>query len=141
MNQVALLSLVISIRSLHLYYHYCHNLTYGPTFLADHNTFADFYTELAGQYDQVSEYAVALLGNSKFDVENINKAIAMRLDGMAVNKLSPGEMFKQALKLEKDLVEDLEALDKKSSIGMKNLLGDLAQTSDVRTYKIQQRLK
>lgn len=140
MDQVSLLKLVVSIRAMQLYYHYCHNLTSGPTFGSDHAMFNDFYSELACQYDQVAEYTVATIGVAKFDTVKISKAISMRLDKLSVEAMSPDKMFKEGLKLEKSLQEDLEEVDEKGSLGMKNLIGELAQTSDVRTYKIQQRL-
>lgn len=141
MDKVSFLKVVIAARTLQLYYHYCHNLSTGSTFMQDHEEFKTNYTQAEADYDVVVEYMIANLGNESFDTKTINQVLAGVLSSYQIESMTADKMFEIALKLEKDYQQVVANLEKNASLGLKNALGDVAQASDVRIYKIQQRLK
>ena len=128
-------------RVLDHFYHHCHNLTYGESFVSDHALFAAFYAELGLQYDQLAEYLIATTGSASFQTQMINDAVAQKLSEYPVETMSPEIMFSVALQLEAEYYEYLVRLDAVGSVGVKNMVGAMAELADVRKYKIQQRLK
>lgn len=140
MNKDKFLLPIIRLRVLQLYYHHCHNLTKGLLFFQDHEFLGSAYAEVEGHYDSLAEYCIASLGDKAFDTELINKGIAKGLTGLKINSMAPNAMLEKALVLEAELYEDLTELDKGSPIGLRNLIGAIAEASDVRKYKLQQRL-
>lgn len=141
MDQVSFLKAAIAARTLQLYYHYCHNLVTGPSFTQDHAEFAAYYAQAALDYDVIIEYMIANLGNKALDTQAVNEVLFKRLSTIKVEVMSAEEMFEIALELESEYQQALENLEDKGSIGLKNALGAIAEFSDVRKYKIQQRLK
>lgn len=141
MDQVSFLKAIIAARVLQLYYHYCHNLVTGPTFTQDHELLGSFYGEAETAYDDLAEYLVATLGNQAFDTKAVTQVLASKLAESQVESMSAEDMFSKGLELEEELQEALEALNAGGSIGLQNLIGDIAQKSDVRKYKVQQRLQ
>ena len=131
---------IIRLRVLQLFYHYCHNLTKGVIFFQDHEFLGASYAEVEGHYDSLAEFCIASLGEDAFDTELITKGISKGLTVLKINKMGPNAMLEKALALEQELYEDLTELDKGSPIGLRNLLGAIAEASDVRKYKLQQRL-
>lgn len=140
MDQVSFLRPITKLRLLQMYYHNCHNLISGPTFVADHGLLGGFYEQVEGHYDDLVEFMIATLGPKEFDAAAIADYIAKEMKQLNMNKASAEEMFAQGLEIELELYKDLEVLDKKGTIGLKNLIGDIAQAIDSRKYKIQQRL-
>lgn len=141
MDQVTFLKAALAARTLQLYYHYCHNLVTGPSFTQDHAEFAMYYAQAEKDYDVIVEYMIANLGNKAFDTRAVNEVLLKKLASIKVEAMSAEEMFEMALELEKEYQEALENLEAVGSIGLKNALGAIAELSDVRVYKIQQRLK
>lgn len=141
MFNILLLQAVIYSRILHIYYQHCHNLTYGSSFVGDHTVFNDFYEEVADNYDRLSEYTVSQFGNKEFNTTVIHESIMEELQNYKVENMTSQEMFNSSLILEFKFYNILKELDIKASIGLKNMIGDFAEKSDVRQYKIKQRLK
>jgi len=141
MSKIPLLKAIIYSRVLHLFYHYCHLLTYGETFVGDHSLFGGFYEEMSDHYDRLSEYLIATLGNEAFETQKINMLVAEELQRFKIEKISTISMLAGALILEKEFYTSLQELDSVATIGLKNMIGDLAEKSDSRQYKILQRKK
>ncbi len=141
MDQVSFLRPITKLRLLQIYYHNCHNLITGPTFVADHGLLGGFYEQAEEHYDDLVEFMIATLGNESMDVAAILEFVAKTMKGLDVRTASPEQMLEQALVLEAELYEDLTELDAKGCIGLRNVIGNIAEASDGRKYKIQQRLK
>ena len=141
MDQVSFIKAIIAARVLQLYYHYCHNLVTGPTFLQDHEMFGGFYASVENDYDALVEYLIATLGNKAIETKAVNQLLMKQLTAIQVESMSAEDMFSKGLELEDELYSAIRILDAKGSIGVKNLIGDIAQKSDVRQYKVQQRLQ
>jgi DNA-binding ferritin-like protein len=114
-------------RSMQLFYHDAHNQTQGDAFLSDHEFFGESYENMEDDYDVLAEYLVA--GGQ--DIQNIKRSIES-WDGK--------DFLQNAVKIEEDFRELLGRLDAVSPLGLQNALGDMVQKSDVRSYKMQQRL-
>ena len=131
---------LIKARAMQLYYHYCHNLVKGPMFQQDHGFFNDSYTALETDYDSLAEYFVSLNGNSSFKTKQVTELVLAELEGLAVEKMPADDMYKEAVKMEEEYQKYLTAINKAGPLGLQNLVQGLATASDVRLYKIKQRL-
>lgn len=140
MAQLPLLTALVNLRSLQLYYHSCHNVTHGSSFVGDHSLFSDFYKEAEAGYDRVAEYLVGKMGREALLSSDVISAVAERLAKLAPQTDTVEEMLELGCELEDELEESLNELDNLGGIGLKNLVGDLAEQIDVRKYKILQRL-
>ena len=140
MTKVVFIKPIITSRLMQLYYHNCHHLTKGCSFFSDHEFFNTAYTALDSNYDRLSERYIAEYGVKAFETGTIITKIQEDLIEYKIETFDCKLMFDNALKLEKKYQQELQTLDKTASLGLKNLIGDLAEQSDVRIYKIQQRI-
>lgn len=132
--------LIIILRAMQLYTHNAHNVIVGPTFFEDHEVLGDLYPKYEAAYDSIVERAIGL--NISVDlVESQSGAVNV----MQKMKLSsePKECFSTILQLESILCAKIqECLDTgKYSEGTKQMLGNLADESEARQYKLKQRVK
>jgi len=134
--------LLVQLRSMHLYYHNCHNLTKGKSFFADHAAFNDFYSELDGQYDSVAERAVGLY-NEPLDLTIILPAITANLQIVLKDYTNSEDMHKGGVLLENELLKICAFIDNNpmTTSGTKDLVTGIADNAEVRLYKLNQRLK
>ena len=132
---MSLTRILTVLRAGQLYYQAAHNLTKGETFLQDHGFLGEAYEAFAEAYDGVAERSVGL--GEKPDLFKINEESAKISSGLKIEDLDGA--FEQALEVEKSLVKEIEQVGKVSK-GTDNLLAGIADESEVRIYKIQQRL-
>lgn len=115
--------------------HIGHNTLGGETFFQDHAFLGDLYATYEDAYDAVVERMIGL-------EEPIN---LVKIHEDAVKDLSIpknyDEMFKELLSCEEDLCKKIESIAPKCSQGTMNLLADMADKSEMRQYKLKQRLK
>lgn len=137
----SLLASLIQARSMQLYYHYCHTLAYGCAFHSDHSFFGSSYAELEDDYDTLAEYFVSLFGNTKFKTAKVSELISEQLEEIQVESMDCEAMYNKALELEAQYQKYLVGVNKQGSIGLQNTVQGVATKSDVRTYKMQQRVK
>jgi DNA-binding ferritin-like protein len=138
------INLIIKLRIMQLYYHNCHNLVQGPTFFVDHEAFGGFYGDLEGCYDGAVERAIGTISSDVLDMNVIMPAIHSGLVKLPGNKTKIAkDFFNSALALEKELCGILNAYitSNKFSQGTVNFFADMADKSEVRQYKINQRIK
>lgn len=133
-NADMLTKLATHYRAMQLLAHNSHNLVSGRTFFEDHEFFGDAYGTYESSYDRVVEL---LIGNG-------DSPDLVKLQSNAVGKLSSmtkENHFDAILSAEKDLqslIEDFAGSD--PSQAALNMVGDLAEASKVRIYKIRQRI-
>lgn len=134
--------LIVQLRSMQLYYHNCHNLVKGPTFLPDHELFGEFYPALESDYDSAAERAIGLF-NEPLDLNVILPAISKNLEAVLSNYNDNNSMLQGSVVLEHELLKIVNLIDSDplSSPGVKQLVGDIADKSEARLYKLNQRLK
>lgn len=141
--QKVLQLLVAHLRATHLYYHNCHNVVFGATFVADHDLFSDFYTELALDYDSVAERIVGYFGKDQLSLSKIMEDTADILKELPdPSALTVEAMLAGGKMADKELIVLCNMVDKMKDVssGLRQLVGDIADKAEVRQYKLQQRL-
>jgi DNA-binding ferritin-like protein len=135
--------LMYLLRAMQLYAHNCHNLVKGQSFFSDHGFFGDVYSEVEGHYDSVVERSIGLYGDAHMNLQTIISASASKIvDAPSVNVESNKVYYEYQLKLEErltDLIRQIIAAG--VTPGTEQLIGDIADKSESRKYKIKQRLK
>ena len=129
MNDIAAL-----LRFLQLYTHNAHNLCYGETFFQDHDYFGELYPAYEAAYDNVVERMIGLdLNPDLIQIQEISVSIL---------KKYPSGSFQTILEGEKKLCLKIQQLVPSSqSEGTKQMLGDICDKSEIRQYKLKQRMK
>jgi len=126
-----------------LYYHNCHNLCYGTAFFADHKAFEKFYKECEDDYDAAAERAIGLY-NEQLDLEVLLPAIAMNLKSLTRQYSNNTDMmYNDGMTLEKELQKICDTMDMnpKATSGIKQLVGTIGEHSEIRAYKLKQRMQ
>lgn len=130
----SLKKLAAHYRAMQLLAHNSHNLVSGRTFFEDHEFFGGLYGDYEGSYDRVVEL---LIGNG--DTPDLVKLQVSAADKLA--SMTKESHFDAVLSAEKDLqslIEDFASTT--PSQAALNMVGDLAEASKVRIYKIRQRI-
>lgn len=129
--------LAIVLRAAQFYAHHAHNIAKGATFFEDHEYFGELYSAYEGAYDGVIERIIGLGGSP--DINQI---------GMQAMKMSSGhqstgnrECFEYLLEFEETICEMCKKFNEGASLGTQNFIQGLADQSEMRQYKIKQRLK
>lgn len=134
--------IAVLLKAMNLFAHNAHNLAQGPTFGADHPFLGELYEAYDQEYDDVVERMVGKGMAPNLEVV-AQKAVKVLLAVAPSNEFS--ESFNQILQLEQKLVSSIEmyieesSLNKTCSEGTKQLLGNIADCSEIRQYKIKQR--
>jgi len=129
------------LKSLNIYAHNAHNLCKGSLFFADHAFLADLYDQADGHYDDVVE---RMIGSGQTpDLVKIN---ALAVEALKTYPQNPPEnkiYFQTILTMEKDLGIMIEQLVKSPGMseGTKQMIGNIADVTEVNKYKLQQRIK
>lgn len=129
-------TIAIMLRALQFGAHNAHNLAKGPTFMEDHEHFADLYAAYEKEYDDVVERMIGT--GSDVDLVSINKT-AMDLAGSMDNSSSDSS-FAVILAADKKLMAAVENESDSASLGTQDLLQKIADACERRQYAIQQRL-
>lgn len=139
---MSLLKLATLFRSAQLYAHHCHNLVKGNHFFTDHDFFGELYPLYEKAYDGCVERYLGL-GNPSIDTIELAKGSLDMISDFPKEGGECNRVFYQAiLKIEKGLVACIEdCIREKMSEGTRQMIGTLADESEMRQYKIRQRLK
>lgn len=128
-------------RTLNLYYHFLHNVAHGEAFGSDHKMTGAFYEELDTEFDSVSERHIGLSG----DVSSATLLYTISEAASILSTMPDTEdmlsYFKYALDLEKQLRAEVDLAMQDATEGTKNLLAGIADRSEVRDYKLKQRVR
>lgn len=140
MNIQMLINVATYLRCMQLYYHNCHNMTKGSSFVGDHNLLGELYPQLEGQYDDTVERIMGL-SDEPLNLVDLNAKAATMLKSVP-QQMSNDEMFKLGLSFERELIKLCEQVDKGGfSSGTRQLIGDQANAAEMRIYKLKQRTK
>lgn len=123
------------LRYMQFYGHIGHNLLGGQTFFQDHSFLAELYAAYENHYDDIIERMIGL--DEEVDLVDIQKEA---VSGLKSPK-SYEACYKELLDCEAELCNMIEKLVKESSQGTANLIQGIADESEVRQYKLKQRLK
>lgn len=129
------MNLATFLRHMQFYAHIAHNLVGGETFFQDHEFLGELYASYEGDFDAVVERMVGL--GERFDLVKIHQDAVKGLD-------QPGSFnscFEEILKLEEKLCANIEKLVPDTTQGTANMLQGIADKSEMRQFKLKQRLK
>ncbi len=129
--------LAADFRFMQLYAHNSHNLVKGKTFFEDHSFLGDLYKTYESAYDSIIERMMGL--GLKPDLNKINKISFHTLEAINLSE-NPEEIFKAILAYEKYICKTIEKMVQDYSEGTKQMLGTLADESEMRQYKLNQRV-
>lgn len=127
MHQIA-----IQLKSLEIYTHEAHHQTRGEAFFADHEALNGFYDAYGDAYDKVIERMIGL------NVPVTEREINLKASAEVPTRT---DWFAMLAEEEAELREVISKEYLGASIGTQNLLAQLADDSEVRTYKINQRTR
>jgi len=142
MNEL-LFEILCHLRAMQLFYHNSHNNVNGPLFPADHALLGDFYTALDSDYDGVAERIIGLF-DKPLNLNDILQKVYEKVSTKDSSQFTENkEVFTTGLQCEVELQALCNHLDKSpdATAGTKQLIGDISDASEIRTYKIKQRLK
>ena len=124
-----LMGLIGHLRAMQLFYHEKHHTAEGASFFADHEAFGGFYGEVESDFDSVVERAMGLGFVDAAFVRNHMSAIhaVLQLDDAV-------EMEKQLCELCELIIECEECTE-----GTEQAIGEIANKSEVRQYKLARR--
>ena len=132
--------LVILLKAMQLYYHQSHNIVAGPQFFADHEMLGDLYNQTETWYDDVVERYIGMDNTvAKVDLVEVLEEVVVILKEYPMNAEAE-LLLSQGLEMEKSLCEMIESLCPNVSEGTRQLIGSIADQSEVRQYKLQRRL-
>lgn len=127
------------LRTLQLVAQNYHNLASGKTFLADHSFLGEVYDAAADAYDSVIERCIGL---HDYGQQELNEITKLACNNSCQLPYSGLEQALHTISSIEKLLCDAAASDMKgASEGTKNLLAQLADDSEVRQYKLKQRLQ
>jgi DNA-binding ferritin-like protein len=119
--------------------HNFHNLVKGPTFLEDHEFLGELYGEYEEAYDGCIERIIAFTGAA--DVTGITTKACAAAAQINPNGKSSSDMFTIILGLERGFCALIKAAVPDCTDGTQNFLQGLADESEMRQYKISQKIR
>jgi DNA-binding ferritin-like protein len=132
-----MIKLAAHLRHMQLYTHNAHNMCKGDTFFTDHPELGGLYGTYEDAYDGVVERLIGL-GKSP-DLLQVQKDAVAMLDS-AGTPSGFNEAFSTILGYEEELCKLVDAANEGASLGTQNFVQGIADTSEVRQYKLKQRL-
>lgn len=130
-----MIKLATHLRYMQLHTHNAHNACQGDTFYSDHEELGDLYGVYTGLYDGVIERMIGL--GQSVDLVSIQVDAAKMLEATPT---SFSAAFTAVLKCEEELIKLIDAANEGASLGTQNFLQGIADDSEVRQYKLKQRL-
>lgn len=134
---------VIQLRAMQLFYHQAHHLVHGDSFVGDHELFNKLYLELEDEYDVTAERVVSHYSPDHLNLAHILVGVSHILEQLPnLNEISTEEIFELSLHLEKSLCGNCAStIQQGVTEGTRQLLGDLCNHSEIRQYKLHQRIR
>jgi DNA-binding ferritin-like protein len=135
--------LMILLRAMQMYSQNAHHLSKGMTFMQDHSFFGDTYEQLGDDFDDVSERIVGLYGEEPLHLQTIMKSVVDKLmDAPSVGSIDNKIFYQHQLHLEDKLCDLVKMIVSAGcSKGTEQLITEISNKSEIRKYKIKQRLK
>lgn len=127
------------LRFLQLYAHNAHNMIQGPMFFEYHDFLGELYPVYESAYDSVIERALGL--GIELDLKKITSEANYLIETKPFEVKEPLKLFAHILDCEKILCNLIGQSFDQATIGSQQLLGDIADKSEGRQYKIKQLLK
>lgn len=126
-------------RAAQFYAHNAHNFAHGSTFYQDHEELGGLYGTYETAYDGLVERMIGT--GESFDINTVltnAAAEAVKLPDPAA--FSMNVIFGAILEIEKKFRAEIDVIYDSASTGTQNMLAQLADDSEVRSYKLQRRI-
>ena len=135
--------LLVLLRAMQLFAQNAHHLVKGSLFMQDHGHFGDIYEEVGGDFDDVAERIIGVYGEESMQLQQLMVAVSNKLsDAPSVGVKENKVFFQHQLKMEEKLCQLVEQIIAAGvDPGIEQLVGEICNKSQVRSYKIKQRLK
>lgn len=135
--------LLYLLRGMSIYAQSAHHLVKGTPFHSDHAFFGDVYGALVDAYDGVAERIVGLYGEEPLKLDMVmSMAMSKIADAPSIGVMDNKVFYEYQERLEsrmRDLIAKIIATG--VSPGVEQLIGEFANQSEIRSYKIKQRMK
>lgn len=136
-----LIKVAVLLRAGQLYAHHAHNNVKGPTFHQDHDFFGELYPAYEAGYDGCVERYIGLCGQPFDGIKVGHDALDLLSDLPRDAGEGNSHFYNSVLHIEKALCKYIEGCIKSGlTEGSRQMLGTLADESEVRQYKIKSRL-
>lgn len=129
--------LAADLRFMQLYTHNAHNIIKGDTFFQDHEFLGELYPVYEAAYDSIIERMIGL--SEKPDLIHILDIAVTTMKKTKAHE-DAKECFKDLMIFEKYICQEVEKMVGEYSEGTKQLLGNIADASEMRQYKLTQRI-
>jgi DNA-binding ferritin-like protein len=130
--------LAADMRFMQFYAHNAHNLIKGTTFFQDHGYLGELYPKYEEIYDGIIERMIGL--GHEVNLIEINE-LAFNTMKQAGSTDDSQKIFTSILSYEQYICKQIETLVTDVSEGTRQMLGTIADESEMRQYKLQQRIK
>jgi DNA-binding ferritin-like protein len=134
--------LLYLLRAMNIYSQSTHHLVKGTPFHSDHAFFGDVYDALIDAYDSVAERIVSLYGEEPLKLDVVmSMAMNKIADAPSVGVMDNKVFYEYQERLEsrlRDLIAKIIATG--VSPGVEQLIGEIANQSEMRSYLIKRRL-
>lgn len=135
--------ILVHLRTMQMFAQTAHQLVARGPFHSDHAFFGDAYEAAADAYDSVAERIIGLMGEEALKPQTILLEVNEKLKMAPSTGVKENKLFYQfQLMMEQELCKKVSmAIAAGVSPGTEQMLGDLCDKSEVRQYKIKQRIK
>ena len=132
--------LATKLREAQVFAHAAHNVVHGPSFFADHEFLKDAYKAYTKAYDMTIEDMIGL-GDEVNPIQVTANAADEANTRYNILRMDAYDMFSELLTLEREICDTItETIKDGVTHGTSNLLQGFATDSQVRQYKIKQRI-
>lgn len=135
--------LLVLLRAMQIYTQNAHHLVKGVVFHQDHEFFGEVYEAVGDDFDDVAERIIGLFGEEPLELGELMQGVMMKLQGAPSVGVKENKVFYQhLLGMEKQLCHLVDMIcQAKPSYGTEQLVTEICNKSEMRQYKIKQRLK
>jgi DNA-binding ferritin-like protein len=131
------------LQALEMYYKTAHWQCKNAVFYGDHQLFDRLSSDAGAHVDALAEKMIGKTGQTQLvDLPSTLKRVYESIKSLPYSIEENVKLFEAALVIEKELLQVCEAYDKapESSVGCRNLIGDVADTAEGRIYLLNQRI-
>lgn len=135
--------LAIIFKSMNLYARAAHHLAARTPFHSDHAFFAEIYEAADDAFDGIVERMIGLMGEESVGYPGILSQSVANVSKLPYTGVKENTVFYQVLlDMEKKVCEKAnEIIQSGVTPGVEQLVGELCNQSEMRQYKIKQRMK
>jgi DNA-binding ferritin-like protein len=135
--------ILVHLRAMQMFAQTAHQLVARAPFHSDHKFFGNAYEASATDYDGVAERILGLMGEDALRPQTILMEVSEKLKMAPSTGVKENKMFYQyQLMMEQELCKKITAtIAAGVSPGTEQLLGTICDNSEIRQYKIKQRIK